>query len=211
MSAAALEEYYEEYWQRERASLLADPHAGARLRLLLEEFRVGAVHSAVDVGCGAGKLVAALTSGGIDALGLDISQSAIDLAAAAHPHCRFVRHTLEERPWPVAAESIDAVVAFEVIEHLLQPAALVAGAYDALRRGGRLILTTPFHGRAKNMVLALTRFDRHFAVEGDHIRFFSDASLRALLERSGFAVERIRHFGRAWPLWAGVFVVARKQ
>ena len=62
----------------------------------------------------------------------------------------------------------------------------------------------------KNAVLSLIAFDRHFAVEGDHIRFFSDRSLRRLLVETGFNVERIIHFGRFSPFWAGVFVWARK-
>jgi hypothetical protein len=31
------------------------------------------------------------------------------------------------------------------------------------------------------------------------------------LHSNGFVVERIRHFGRFAPLWAGVFVWARKR
>jgi hypothetical protein len=73
------------------------------------------------------------------------------------------------------------------------------------------VLTTPYHGRAKNVALALLCFDKHFAVNGDHIRFYTDAALRSSLERAGFVVERVRHFGRFWPLSAGVFVSARKR
>jgi SAM-dependent methyltransferase len=142
---------------------------------------------------------------------MDISARAVELAAATHPECEFVQHGVEELPWPVAGGSVDVVVAFEVIEHLLQPTRLLEGARDALVPGGRIALTTPYHGRAKNIALALTSFDEHFAVNGDHIRFYTDAALRSSLERTGFAVERIRHFGRAWPLWAGTFVSARKR
>ena len=58
---------------------------------------------------------------------------------------------------------------------------------------------------------SLVAFDHHFAPEGDHIRFFTDAALRQLLLSNGFEVERIRHIGRFAPLWAGVFVWARKR
>jgi len=98
-----------------------------------------------------------------------------------------------------------------VVEHLLQPRALVEGARQALRAGGHLALSTPYHGRLKNVVVSLAAFDHHFATEGDHIRFFSDGALRRLLETCGFEVEWIRHFGRFAPLWAGVFVWARKR
>jgi len=103
------------------------------------------------------------------------------------------------------------VVAFEVLEHLLRPGALIEGAREALRPGGHVALSTPYHGVSKNVVLSLVAFDRHFAPEGDHIRFFTDGALERLLNANGFAVERIRHFGRFAPLWAGVFLWARKR
>ena len=42
----------------------------------------------------------------------------------------------------------------------------------AQRHGGGLALTTPYHGRIKNFAVAALAFDRHFDVEGDHVRFF---------------------------------------
>ena len=79
-----------------------------------------------------------------------------------------------------------------------------------MRDGGGLALTTPYHGRLKNLAIAAVGFDRHFAVEGDHVRFFSDRSLRRLLEETGFDVVRVEHFGRVRWLWAGAFVWAVK-
>jgi 2-polyprenyl-6-hydroxyphenyl methylase/3-demethylubiquinone-9 3-methyltransferase len=80
------------------------------------------------------------------------------------------------------------------------------GAHEALRPGGLFALTTPYHGLVKNVALALHGFDRHFAIEGDHIRFFSDRALTRLAESTGFTVCGIRHFGRFAPVWAGTFV-----
>jgi hypothetical protein len=65
--------------------------------------------------------------------------------------------------------------------------------------------------RILDVVVSLVALDRHFAPVGDHIRFFTDGALERLLNSNGFAVERIRHFGRFAPLWAGVFVWARKR
>jgi 2-polyprenyl-3-methyl-5-hydroxy-6-metoxy-1,4-benzoquinol methylase len=164
----------------------------------------------LDAGAGAGDLVGALAADGYDAAGLDVSEGAVALAAKRHPGLTFIRHSVEELPWPVQSESFDAVVALEVIEHLLRPRRLLEGARTALRPGGLLVLSTPYHGPAKNLVLAALRFDRHFAVEGDHIRFFSDASLRRLAADTGFLVDRIEHLGRVWPLWADSLVAFRR-
>ena len=211
MSSSEVREYYESYWRRDELATYEDPHAERRLSLLREDLSRSGGHRVLDVGCGEGRVVSALHGDGLDVVGMDVSETAVARAAAAHPECRFVRHGVEQLPWPVERGSLDLVVSFEVIEHLLQPERLLEGARDALATGGRLALTTPYHGRAKNVVLALTSFDRHFAVDGDHIRFFTDAALRRSLERAGFVVDRIRHFGRFWPLWAGVYVSGRKR
>jgi hypothetical protein len=57
----------------------------------------------------------------------------------------------------------------------------------------------------------LATFDRHFNVDGEHLRFFSDQALQRLLPDSGFTVERVIHLGRRWPVWADSFVWARRR
>lgn len=197
--------YYERYWEREKESLAADPLAGRRLELLRNVIG-GLTVRGIDAGAGHGDAVAALARDGHNVLGLELSELAVSDARAAHPDCRFIAHSVEVLPWPVASEEFDIVWSFEVVEHLLEPRRLFEGARDALKPGGVFALTTPYHGRAKNLVLALHGFDHHFAVEGDHIRFFSDRALAALAAETGFRVEGIRHFGRFAPVWAGVFV-----
>lgn len=205
-------DYYEAYWSRPGLPTDADPFAATRLRLLREALPPDpAGLRLLDVGAGLGDLVGALRRDGVDASGMDVSERAVALASERNEGCRFVRHSAEELPWPVEPGSLDAVVAFEVIEHLLRPRRLLEGAREALAPGGHLALTTPYHGLIKNLALAALAFDRHFAVEGDHIRFFSDRALRRLLDEAGFSVERTRHFGRAPGLWAGVFVWARRR
>lgn len=206
MSAA----YYEEYWAREQPPPLDDPLAPKRRALLRTLAREVGATSALDVGCGHGELVGVLAAEGIAAVGMDVAAGAVEAARRALPECRFVQHSVEEVPWPVEAGAFDVVATFEVIEHLLEPRRLLVGAREALRPGGYLALTTPYHGRVKNLALALAAFDRHFDVEGDHIRFFTDRALEQLLTDTGFTTLRVVHFGRGWPLWAGSFVWARR-
>jgi 2-polyprenyl-3-methyl-5-hydroxy-6-metoxy-1,4-benzoquinol methylase len=206
-----LREYYDEYWTRDSPSPLSDPFTPTRLGLLKDALAGTTARRILDAGCGTGKVVAALAADGFDASGIDVSTRAIEAAVRAYPECSFITHSVEDLSWPVGAGSVDAVAAFEVIEHLLRPRRLLEGAHEALRPGGHLALTTPYHGRLKNIAVALLAFDRHFAVEGDHIRFFSDQALRRLLAETGFDVERVTHFGRCPGLWAGVFVWARRS
>jgi 2-polyprenyl-3-methyl-5-hydroxy-6-metoxy-1,4-benzoquinol methylase len=207
--SAELERYYDEYWSREAPPPCADPFAAERLELLAGFMPPGA--RVLDAGSGTGDLVAALGARGHEAVGMDVSARAIELATERHRECRFLQHSVEELPWPVDRAGFDAVVSFEVIEHLLQPRRLLEGAHDALRPGGGLALTTPYHGVLKNLAVAAFAFDRHYDVDGDHVRFFSDRALRRLLAETGFDVGEPRHFGRIWGLWAGTFVWARRR
>jgi 2-polyprenyl-3-methyl-5-hydroxy-6-metoxy-1,4-benzoquinol methylase len=206
----SVREYYEAYWKSEAPPPLADPLSSRRL-LLLRAALSADDRRILDVGSGSGWLVGELAGDGAEATGIDISQRAVELAHKRYPSGMFIRHSVEELPWPVDPGSQDVVASFEVVEHLLRPRALIKGSHQALRPGGHLAISTPYHGRVKNVVVSLVAFDHHFAPEGDHIRFFTDAALRQLLESNGFEIERICHFGRFAPLWAGVFVWARKR
>lgn len=210
-SSAGMSAYYDEYWSRDRPPPEDDPLSPVRLRLLRRRLREAGAHSVLEIGSGAGDLAAVLSREGQAVVGLEVSERAIEIARGRHPGVHFVAHSVEELPWPLDPAAFDAVVAFEVIEHLLRPRRLLEGAQRALRPGGHLALTTPFHGLAKNLVLAAVGFDRHFAVEGDHIRFFSDRTLRRLLDETGFDLIRLDHLGRVWPFSAGSFVWARRR
>jgi 2-polyprenyl-3-methyl-5-hydroxy-6-metoxy-1,4-benzoquinol methylase len=82
------------------------------------------------------------------------------------------------------------VWAGEVLEHVADVVALLAEVRRALRWGGSLVATTPWHGR---LVVAP---DTHFDPRSDHLRFFSARTLRAVLADAGFADIEIRRSGR---------------
>ena len=202
---------YDAYWSEADPPPVRDPLAPRRRELLWSLVAPRPGQRLLDAGAGDGTLVAEAARRGLDAVGLEVSERAVERARQTHPEIELIPHSVEDRPWPVPAESFDVVVSFEVIEHLLEPAALLAGARDALRPGGKLALSTPYHGLLKNLAIALVAFERHYDVEGEHVRFFSDAALGRLLAREGFAVERVAHLGRVRGLWANTFVWARKR
>lgn len=197
-------DFYERYWEVE-APPEHDRHAPERRRLLTSVLRTVPRGAAiVDYGCGHGELVAYLSGLGFVAEGVDIADAAIAKAHGRYPGLPF--YSLAD--W--VARPADVGVCFEVIEHVLEPRALLGQLHSILKPGGHLALTTPYHGRLKNLALALYGFDRHYAVEGPHIRFFTDAALRRLLRETGFRVLACRHFGRLPLVQAGTFLWAAK-
>jgi len=87
---------------------------------------------------------------------------------------------------------------------------LLAEVRRVLRWGGRLLVTTPYHGRVGLAVLALRGgIEEHFDPRADHLRFFTARTLRDVLEAAGFAEVDIRACGGAPLLRRALEAVAR--
>lgn len=117
-----------------------------------------------------------------------------------------------ESPNALGETGFDAVISTEVIEHLFLPAALPRFARAVLKPGGHLIVTTPYHGYIKNLLICLAgKWDSHHTPlwDGGHIKFWSRRTLSDLLEANGFEVVRFKGAGRVYGLWKSMIIIAR--
>jgi 2-polyprenyl-3-methyl-5-hydroxy-6-metoxy-1,4-benzoquinol methylase len=192
--------YHEAIWEAVPEGL-EPPYAGLRREFLLQ--RVGGVarQSAspprvLDVGCGEGYFTAELARAGAVAVGADVAQEALRRARSRHPELDL-RAIPPQGSWPFPDAGFDVVWAGETIEHVLDTAAWLSQVRRVLRPGGTLLLSTPAHGRAKMLALALSRrrFERHFDPRADHLRFYSAGTLRRLLEDFRFEQLQVRAAG----------------
>lgn len=113
--------------------------------------------------------------------------------------------------FPIPDGSIDFVFSSEVIEHVYDTENAVREISRVLKPGGKLLVTTPFHGLFKNLVLVLFGFDIHFNPIGPHIRFFTKRSLTELLRGYGLHACEYGYYGRFYPLSHSILVIAQKQ
>jgi 2-polyprenyl-3-methyl-5-hydroxy-6-metoxy-1,4-benzoquinol methylase len=107
----------------------------------------------------------------------------------------------------------DVIISTEVIEHLYDPRGFLETSFKLLKPGGRIVITTPYHGYLKNVMLAVTgKMDKHFTVTWDHghIKFWSKKTLTFVLEEAGFQVEKFAGSGRLPYLWNSMAILARK-
>jgi 2-polyprenyl-3-methyl-5-hydroxy-6-metoxy-1,4-benzoquinol methylase len=203
---SAEKDYYETYWEADgQAPPDTDPLTDLRIKRFLEETRTA--RSVLDLGCGSGRGTRLLASSIRHVTGLDISHRPLLSAKKDCPAVGFLQAVCDG-PLPFTSGSFDAVYCAEVIEHVFNPSAMVAECHRVLKPKGTLFITTPFHGLIKNLAIATIGFERHFDVEGPHIRFFTNKSLLSLLRRNSFVIQRVFYLGRCWPVWMDVAVCA---
>ena len=87
---------------------------------------------------------------------------------------------------PFGHGEFDLVWCSEVLEHVADVSQLLFEVRRVLTRGGRVLITVPYHGRVQAAAIALTRFDAHFDPLGQHLRFFTRTSLAQALRAAGF-------------------------
>ena|SRR5882724_839419 len=164
----------------------------------------------LDFGCCVGAASRMFVDAGHRVVGVDISEAAIKRARGLIPAAAF-EIIISESRLPFCDGSFDACFASEVAEHLFDVRGWMREIHRVLAEDGLFLLTTPYHGWLKNVLIATLCFDKHYSPDGEHIRFFSMTSLRACLDEEGFRVEKINGIGRIHWLWKSMFVSARRK
>lgn len=172
----------------------------------------------LDLGCGNGDLCGQLAAAGYDAVGVELDTEGVQIARQAHPSVPFYNFGVHDDPEALLRREghrpFDAVVSTEVIEHLYAPHLLPRYARSVLVPGGYILLSTPYHGYLKNLMLSLfNHWDQHHTPlwHGGHIKFWSIATLSRLLEENDFRVTDFRGVGRAPYLWKSMILLGRKS
>ncbi|MDF0586069.1 class I SAM-dependent methyltransferase [Tsukamurella sp. 8F] len=97
--------------------------------------------SLLEAGSGEGYGAAMLAGAGANVTALDYDEQAVAHVRAAYPQVRMLHGNLAELPLP--DDAVDAVVNFQVIEHLWDQSQFLAEVARVLRPGGELAISTP--------------------------------------------------------------------
>jgi len=146
--------------------------------------------SIADVGCGQGARLVVLRALGASV----VVGSEMDAEAA-----RFARDSYDLPVHVGSAEAIsapgegfDLVFLSEVIEHVLDPIALLRAVARLLRPGGFFCLSTPNAGVRHRAGKGWTQLHLDF----DHLTLFDDASIRRALTEAGLLPVEVLPYGR---------------
>lgn len=184
-------DYHDRLWQ----TLPEDqplPLWRERLEIVLGEVRPG--WRVLDLGCGDGRFSAAIAEAGAAVVGVDVSAEALGRARRRSPELEF-RAVAPGGRLPFADAEFDCVFCSAAIAQVVDVAAFMSEVRRVLKPQGRLLLTTPYHGRLKNVVTAIHSFDEHFSPMGPQLRFFTKRTLGELAASFGFERIRLRAVG----------------
>src|SRR6185369_5492873 len=166
-----------DYWR-----LMAAPRF--RVKTIQRVLAEAGPKSVVDFGCGDGALLFAIAQVVPDAklVGVDLSSSQIEANRAVAPAIDWHVGNVESDEF-VLPEQFDSAVSSEVIEHLGDPAKFLRRIAACVRPGGLLVLSTQ-SGRVGET-------ERRVG----HVRHFTTADMRTLLEQNGWTPVRVWNAG----------------
>ncbi len=137
----------------------------------------------LEIGSGLGYLTHALNQAGYVCEGLEYSDTAVQFAKRFYGESH-TRGTIEDI-MDTHKEMYDAVIATEVIEHVVDPNAFVENILKVMKPGGKLILTTPI----KDIHPKGTIWETEPAPV--HLWWFTESGIEAIAKKFGAEVSFI--------------------
>ena len=138
----------------------------------------------LDVGANTGEVLLALRARGIDGIGLEPNPSAVSVARTAG--LEMIRGPIESASLP--PQHFGSILLSQVLEHVEDPAAVLAVVYGALRMNGTVYIVVPNAHSALRSVFGADWVHWHVPF---HLYHYTEDSLAKLCEQCGLHVRRM--------------------
>jgi SAM-dependent methyltransferase len=156
--------------------------------------------TALEIGCGAGRFLRGITRArpALRMVGTDVSRAALQEAHGLAPGLDLRPVDPAQGAFRLPAEDgeFDAVLALDVLEHLEDPAAMLAEAARVLKPGGVIHLHVPCEGDVTCLWRWIPGQRGPRALKrrlGGHIQHFRRGEVLELIRGAGFQVVRRRY------------------
>lgn len=202
-----VERYWEKYWEKKDSpkdySYKAD--LVKRLVPLEKKLRV------LDFGCGKGIITQDMLSinSSLKITGVDVSKIAIESARKRMPQQKFYIIGDDER-LPFKNNSFDFITALDVLLFVQDTELIFKELSRILKPQGKLLITLPYYGILKNIVIAFLGFDQVYNPRGACIRYYTKKSLINEIKAVGLTPIKFGYFGRFYPFSNGMYCISRK-
>lgn len=160
---------------------------------ILSPARVDNRLRSLDIGCGGGLVVAAFRKAGWEAVGIDLSQRAINAGREVGLDLRM----MDFEGTSLGIGKFDAITAFHILEHAASPKAFLLRCSDLLNIGGVLTLEVPdFACRDSSQ---MREFWPHLYPHL-HLYQFTKETLIRYLVQAGFEILKVNKIHGRGPL-----------
>ena len=141
----------------------------------------------LDVGCGPGILMEEARRRGWAADGIDLSQDLAAVASTRNPGSGVMAGDITEQGLDGAG--YDAIIALDVLEHVVSPSKMMKVCHEALRPGGLILLQTP---NTHSYRFRASRGKWDMLLPDQHLTLFSPHGLEGLLAAHKFSILEMR-------------------
>lgn len=137
----------------------------------------------MEVGCGSGVLLRLAHKRGWQADALELSAELAAIAQHSNPQATiYIVNVLDH---VVKQPTYDAVMALDVLEHVVDPGQMLANCCQMLKPGGLILIQTP---NTRSLRSRLQGKGWDMRDPDQHLNLFSEAGLKTLLQMQGFEV-----------------------
>lgn len=181
--------YYERIWKTNRSDMKRfGPFSRHYRRIILSLVEPLAFSTVLDIGCGEGSLLTGIRGlhPGVAVSGIDVSDSALDLARQKLPDGEFWNLDITAR---ALEQQFDLVLCSEVLEHLEDDVSALE--HIARMTAGHLIIST-VQGRM-----------RRFETKIGHVRNYRPGELICKVEQAGLETTRVVEWG--FPFYSPLY------
>lgn len=148
----------------------------------------------LEIGCGAGRLGAAHKARNAEVRYMGVEIDAPSAAIAAGRLDMVLCGSVEALDLNFLQNGVDCIVYGDVLEHLVDPWAVVKSHRALLRDGGRMVACIP-NVQHWSVLLGLLHGQWRYHTDGlldvTHLRFFTLSSIVAMFEAAGLSVENV--------------------
>lgn len=169
----------------------------------------------LDVGCGNGYITKIISKFFKKTIGIDLSKDGIKFAKKNFYNKKKISFLNTSSDNLIKKKlKFDVITTIEVIEHQYDPFKFLSDLEKLCKKGGYVIITTPYHGYFKNLALSIIgAMDNHFTAlwQHGHIKFFSIKTLKKLISNYNFDIIGIKYSGRFYPISSSMIFILKKK
>ena len=165
-------DYFQEYESN------ATNHENERLHQAIFRSIDRNYNTILDVGCGKGWVAKKGIKRKMKVLSMDVSTVNPLKVVKLHPSTDHIGLVADVYSLPVKQNSLDCIVASEIMEHVADPVKFVEILYSKLKKKGKLIITTPYNEQLEyNLCVHCNRHTPRHA----HLHSFNEKNIISLI------------------------------